>query len=395
MYRTLKMTLAASAMLVLAGCQTTSVLGVNKAEAPIPRDAMAFMRAQGMTAASPIMMRIFKEEAVLEVWKQAPTGRYEMVKEYEICTFSGQKGPKHKEGDRQAPEGFYFVGKRQMNPKSSFHLSFNLGFPNRYDRSLGRAGSHLMVHGDCSSAGCYAMTDEYIEEIYAFAREALRGGQQSEFQVQAFPFRMTPENMAAHRGDKYFDYWKMLKQGYDHFELTKQPPKVDVCDRRYVFNVAPTETGIQLNASSQCPELQMPRNLAMAYSEMASEHALAFESAVAKLEGRRGVSEQALMQSIIPEETLAIIEASIAAVPEPVEPVAVEPAIVEPEADAVPPTVSPAPTPVAAAPSPVTVETTEVATIPVTVQPAPQSAFPAAPAPPPPAIVTTGPAATQ
>ncbi|MEL6921726.1 MAG: murein L,D-transpeptidase family protein, partial [Pseudomonadota bacterium] len=396
--------------------QTSSVLGLSKAEAPIPRDAIAFMRAEGMTPASPIMMRIFKEEAVLEVWKQAPTGRYELVKEYEICTYSGQKGPKHKEGDRQAPEGFYFVGKPQMNPRSAYHLAFNLGFPNRYDRSLGRTGSHLMVHGDCSSAGCYAMTDEYIEEIYAFAREALRGGKQSEFQVQAFPFRMTPENMAAHRDHKYFDYWKMLKQGYDHFELTKQPPKVDVCDRRYVFNVAPTDEGIRLNAVSQCPDLQMPRNLAMAYSELASKHALAFENAVARLEGRRGPVEQALKQSIIPAETLAIIEASIAAIPEPVVPEFVEPevepgaepSVVDPIADefqTTPATVqAPTPTPAVAPVSPTVVETTTVTTTPIAATTTPEtvvsagetpaSPFPAAPAPPP-AVVTTGPAVVQ
>ncbi|MEL6200839.1 MAG: murein L,D-transpeptidase family protein [Pseudomonadota bacterium] len=369
-----KLAVAASALAVLAGCQASSVLGVNKADAPLPRDALAFMRSEGMTAASPIMMRIFKEEAILEVWKQAPTGRYELVKEYEICTYSGQKGPKYKEGDRQAPEGFYFVGKRHLNPRSSYHLSFNLGFPNRYDRSHGRTGSHLMVHGDCSSAGCYAMTDEYIEEIYAFAREALRGGLQSEFQVQAFPFRMTPENMAAHRDDRHFEYWTMLKQGYDHFELTKQPPKVDVCDRRYVFNVAPTEEGMSFQASSQCPELQMPRGLALAYSEMATEHTLAFENAVARLEGRGKLLEQGLQQSLIPAETLAIIEASIAAPPPVVEPVEVEtPELITeplPPADAA--------------------VSTSVENVSTSTQPAGDPLFPVAP-PPPAAVVITGP----
>ncbi|MEO1703103.1 MAG: murein L,D-transpeptidase family protein [Pseudomonadota bacterium] len=370
----LKIAVAVSALALLAGCQASSVLGINKSEVPLPRDALAFMRSQGMTAASPIMMRIFKEEATLEIWKQGPTGRYQLVKEYEICTYSGQKGPKYKEGDRQAPEGFYFVGKRHLNPKSSYHLSFNLGFPNRFDRAHGRTGSHLMVHGDCSSAGCYAMTDEYIEEIYAFAREALRGGQQAEFQVQAFPFRMTPENMAAHRNDQHFEYWTMLKQGYDHFELTKQPPKVDVCDRRYVFNVAPTEDGMKFNAVSQCPELQMPRNLALAYSEMASEHTLAFENAVARLEGRKKILEQGLQQSLIPAETLAIIEASITAPPpfeEPVEPVTAE--VINP----VTPTVA-------------TVAQTTVDVVETSVPSEGSGLFPVAP-PPPAAVVITGP----
>ncbi len=139
------------------------------------------------------------------------------------------------EGDRQAPEGFYTVTPAQMNPNSNYYLSFNIGYPNAYDRSLGRTGSNLMVHGACSSAGCYSMTDEDAGEIFALARDAFRGGQRA-FQIQAFPFRMTPENMARHRDDPNMDFWRMLKDGYDTFELTRVPPKVDVCDRRYVFN---------------------------------------------------------------------------------------------------------------------------------------------------------------
>ena len=123
------------------------------------------------------MVRIFKEEAVLEVWKQKDTGRYDLVKTYEICQWSGQLGPKYTEGDRQAPEGFYTVRPAQMNPRSRYHLSFNMGYPNTFDRAHGRTGQHLMVHGDCKSAGCYAMTDALMEEIYALAREAFRGGQ--------------------------------------------------------------------------------------------------------------------------------------------------------------------------------------------------------------------------
>ena len=97
---------------------------------------------------------------------------------------------------------------------------------------------NLMVHGACSSSGCYSMTDEQIEEIYAFGRDAFRGGQ-TEFQIQAFPFRMTAANMARYRNDPNYEFWKMLKEGYDHFEITKVPPKVDVCEKRYVFNRIP------------------------------------------------------------------------------------------------------------------------------------------------------------
>lgn len=276
---------ASTTSLSVAGCNSSDVLSVaRKANAPLPRDVVLKMKANGMTKSSPIMMRIFKQEDTLEVWKRKDTGRYDLVKSYNICKYSGVKGPKFKEGDRQAPEGFYFVDRRLMNPNSQFYLSFNLGFPNRYDRSHGRTGTFLMVHGDCSSAGCYAMTDEGISEIYAFARDALAGGQQA-FQVQAFPFRMTPENMAEHRNDEHFEYWKMLKEGYDHFEITKVPPKVDVCDRRYVFNVKPKEGG-EFSSTRACPEKEMPHSLEVAYTKHQNEYALQFEEIVAKLEGR-------------------------------------------------------------------------------------------------------------
>lgn len=269
----------------LAGCETSDVLDL-KANAPIPEDVKSFMAANGMTKSSPIMVRLFKDEAVLEVWKQRDTGRYALVKSYEICAYSGKLGPKIKEGDRQAPEGFYSISFNLLNPKSSFHLAFNTGYPNRYDRANGRTGSNLMIHGACSSAGCYSMTDENIAEIYAFAREALRGGKQDAFQVQAFPFRMTPENMAKHRDDPNFEFWKMLKEGYDHFELTKVPPKVDVCGRRYVFNSVPEEG--EFNATASCPPMSMPTNLQMAYQTMQTQQALAFDKAVAKLQGGSG-----------------------------------------------------------------------------------------------------------
>ncbi len=274
---------AIAGALALAGCQANDVLSL-KENAPIPKETLASMRANGMTPSSPILMRIFKDEGVLEVWKQKDTGRYGLLKSYEICTYSGVKGPKLREGDRQAPEGFYAVSRQLLNPNSSFHLSFNMGYPNAFDRAHGRTGSNLMVHGACSSRGCYSMTDENIAEIYAFAREALSGGKQDAFQVQAFPFRMTPENLARHRGDRNFEFWQMLKEGYDHFELTKAPPKVDVCGKRYVFNRVAEEG--EFEATSACPPMSMPVNLELAYQSLQSKHALAFEQAVAKLEGR-------------------------------------------------------------------------------------------------------------
>lgn len=181
------------------------------------------------------MVRIFKEEGVLEVWKRKKDGTFGLVANYEICKWSGKLGPKFAEGDRQAPEGFYAVTPGQMNPNSKYHLAFNIGYPNAFDRANGRYGTYIMVHGACSSAGCYSMTDPQIEEIYAFARDAFKGGQKA-FQVQAYPFRMTDANMARYKSDPNIDFWHMLKVGYDFFEDTKKTPSVRVCDKRYVFN---------------------------------------------------------------------------------------------------------------------------------------------------------------
>lgn len=275
--------LLGAAALAMVGCQGVfDGLEGNKAEVPIPKKLQAKMKANGMTASSPIMIRIFKEENTLEVWKKKDTGRYALLADYEICKWSGKYGPKFKEGDRQAPEGFYSVAKHQLNPKSKYHLSFNMGFPNAYDRAHGRTGTHLMIHGACSSAGCYSMTDDRVEEIYAMARDALRGGQKA-FQIQAYPFRMTPENMVKHRNNKHADFWKMLKRGYDHFEITRIPPKVDVCGKKYRFN---TIGSGPYRATTACPTLAMPQKLALAYTKRQDAHSKKFEALLAKEEGR-------------------------------------------------------------------------------------------------------------
>ncbi|MDZ7600965.1 MAG: hypothetical protein U1A06_06285 [Hoeflea sp.] len=251
-------------LLGLTGCQDALDSVSNKVEHPLPAKLVNKMKANDMSTRSPIMMRIFKEEGVLEVWKQKGNGRFDIIASYEICKWSGTLGPKFKEGDRQAPEGFYRVYPAQMNPKSSYYLSFNMGFPNSYDRSHGRTGTNLMVHGACSSAGCYSMTDEQVLEIYGFARDAFKGGQEY-FLVEALPFRMTPENMARHRDNEHFEFWKMLKVGYDHFELTKRPPKVEVCDRQYVFNQVPQVENASFQANAACPPASVPTTLASAH----------------------------------------------------------------------------------------------------------------------------------
>ena len=222
------------------------------------------MTAKNMDKDSPILARIFKEEAEMEVWKKNRDGEYALLKTYPICRWSGDLGPKKKEGDRQAPEGFYTITPGQMNPNSNYYLAFNTGFPNTYDRAWGYTGSDLMVHGDCSSRGCYAMTDEQIQEIYALARESFFGGQKA-FQLQAYPFRMTALNMAKHRNNPNFAFWKMLKEGYDHFNASHQEPKVAVCEKRYVFDAAAPDDStkpLSFNAKGACPVYQLDKTIA-------------------------------------------------------------------------------------------------------------------------------------
>ena len=200
---------------------------------PVSEDARVQLASNGVMSGSPLYVRIFKKEREMELWLHSPYG-YVPFKTYSICHYSGKLGPKLKEGDKQAPEGFYMVSKNQMNPNSSYHLSFNLGYPNVYDRAHRRTGAHLMVHGGCRSAGCYAITDTQVQEIFSLARDSFRHGE-NHFPVHAFPFRMTKENMAAHKAEKWYRFWLNLKQGYDYFEKNKRPPIVGVKNKRYVF----------------------------------------------------------------------------------------------------------------------------------------------------------------
>lgn len=299
--------------LAVSGCQGGIESVFPKAEKPISEQLIKKMKAKGMASTSPILLRIYKSENVLEVWKQKDTGRYALLDSFEICKWSGKLGPKFKEGDRQAPEGFYKVGKAQLNPKSQYHLSFNIGYPNTYDRSHGRTGTHLMVHGACSSAGCYSMTDELVEQIYALARDAIRGGQDY-FQVQAYPFRMTAENLAKNAASPHFGFWKMLKEGSDHFELTNYPPKVDVCEKRYLFNREAVEDK-KFSSSSACPAVTMPERLLTAYSAKLAEEKLEFKRAVKREKARAKLKGTALAN--VDVDTLSIVAAGSEILPPP------------------------------------------------------------------------------
>lgn len=193
------------------------------------------LHEKNLKLGSPIFIRIFKESKELEVWMETSPGKhFQLVASYKVHYFSGNLGPKLKEGDKQAPEGFYYVPPSRMNPRSRFHLSFNLGYPNLYDRTHGRTGSALMVHGSTVSIGCFAMTDPIIEEIYTYMESAMRNGQKF-VRVHCFPFRMTPERMEKHKQSPWLDFWNNLKIGYDHFEKNKRPPNVEVRQSKYTF----------------------------------------------------------------------------------------------------------------------------------------------------------------
>lgn len=237
-------------LLFLSGCL---VLSQSCAQEPINRPEMAAANQTSVIEAaletstqelgSPVFIRIVKtrdgtrKDGYLELFLQNTDGTFEAYKSWPICTYSGDLGPKLKEGDRQSPEGFYFVNSGRMNPNSSYHLSFNLGFPNAFDRVHGRTGSYLMVHGNCVSIGCYAMTDPVIEEIYTIMGAAFRSGQ-SIIRVHSFPFPMTDALIEKHSDNPNIEFWKNLKQGWDWFETRKRPPNVTVANKTYVFSAA-------------------------------------------------------------------------------------------------------------------------------------------------------------
>lgn len=197
------------------------------------------LRSAGVAEGAPVLIRIFKSEFELELWMQRD-GVFRRFATYPICRWSGDLGPKLQEGDSQAPEGFYTVDSSALNPNSRWYRSFNLGYPNAFDRAHGRTGSLIMVHGGCASIGCFAMTDAQMQEIWKLVTAALSGGQKR-FQVQVYPFRMSEERMNGHAQSPALDFWKNLNAGNDLFESSMLPPKVNVCAGKYRF--APGEKG--------------------------------------------------------------------------------------------------------------------------------------------------------
>jgi len=237
MYSLLKHATVLGVLLVFSNAvnaKTPSSERSRKAVARVESQLKTSLGEKGLKLGSPVFIRLFKQPAVLEVWvKKEKT--FHLFRSYKICNFSGELGPKLKTGDSQAPEGFYFVSSGRMNPNSRFHLSFNLGYPNAFDRHHGRTGSALMVHGSCVSIGCYAMEDKPIEEIWTLCSSALNNGQQF-FRVHCFPFPMTKGNLDFHKKNVWAEFWQNLKPVYEYFDKHRVPPNVVVKGGRYVID---------------------------------------------------------------------------------------------------------------------------------------------------------------
>ncbi len=272
--------LAVVAGALAAGCEDALDPGNSgRSLTPIPNETLTKMDTLGTSASAPMLIRTYKQEAEFEIWKMKSDGQYALLKTYPMCRWSGQLGPKTVEGDHQVPEGFYTITPAQMNPNSHYYLSFNVGYPNAYDRALGRTGGAIMVHGVCSSAGCFSMTDAQIAEIYAIAREAFNGGQAA-IQMQSFPFHMSAENLAKHRLDPNIAFWKEIKNGADHFEVTKAEPEVLVCAKHYVFGA---HSDKDVDASAPCPaDLQRDDQVEASVAQKETEDDQAVASLVAK-----------------------------------------------------------------------------------------------------------------
>lgn len=202
------------------------------------------LAAAGVKLGDEIFIRIFKAESELEVWMRRG-GTFTLFATYPICHWAGTIGPKLREGDRQNPEGFYSIGARQLHRAGRWPSSLNLGFPNTFDKANGRTGSWILVHGGCSSVGCYAMTNAVMAEIFQLSEQALRAGQ-DRINVHVFPFRMTDTNIVRHAASPWIEFWRNLKEGYDAFEASHVPPRVGLCDKRYAIErAAPGEVGAQ------------------------------------------------------------------------------------------------------------------------------------------------------
>jgi len=220
---------------------------------PVPVSAQLKQQLLG----APVYIQIFKEERKLELYAELQ-GEYRLLSSYPICNFSGGLGPKRKEGDFKSPEGFYSVTTKNLKPDSHYYRAINIGFPNSYDQSQGYSGNYLMIHGECKSIGCYAMTNGYMDEIFTYVNAAFNHGQRN-VEISIYPFKMTEQNLQRHRNSNYISFWRQLKPGYDYFLQHRMPPLVTVNQGQYVVNQPqmsplPNNSNVRLLASSPQPQ---------------------------------------------------------------------------------------------------------------------------------------------
>lgn len=201
------------------------------------------LAASGLKSGAPVLLRIFKESSELELWLER-SGSYVLFATYPICHWSGTVGPKLREGDKQTPEGFYTITRGQIRHLGRWRSAINLGFPNAYDTANNRDGSYILMHGGCSSVGCFAMTNPVIGEVYGLVKAAIGNGQRH-VPLHIFPFRMTDTNLARHSESPWQPFWATLKRGYDIFEQSYRAPRVSVCKGEYIVEEAPPANEIQ------------------------------------------------------------------------------------------------------------------------------------------------------
>jgi WD40 repeat protein len=225
--------------------------GASLPSTPDPAQLEERLQEKGLKRGNAVFLRIFKADLQVELWMKQ-TDRFVLFATYPICAWSGQIGPKLQEGDSQSPEGFYTIGKDQLNPNSHYHRAFNLGYPNLFDRAHNRTGASLMVHGGCASIGCYAMTDPVIDELWLLVTAALNGGQER-VGVHVFPFRLTEERLAAFGWHPWAQFWQEMKPAYDFFEENHIPPQISVCDKRYAVQRGRVAAASAQLLQSACP----------------------------------------------------------------------------------------------------------------------------------------------
>lgn len=182
-----------------------------------------------------LYLRSFKYDSQLEVWiKEQGKDTFSFFKTYRVCALSGALGPKRMEGDFQVPEGFYYIN--EFNPKSTFHLSLGLNYPNKADSFWSdpiKPGGDIYIHGGCVTTGCIPIKDVQVEELYVLATSVKEQGQDF-IPVHIFPIqysnRKSLEYFALNtkNNENYQLFALNMQDAYDYFNKNKKLPIVGI-----------------------------------------------------------------------------------------------------------------------------------------------------------------------